>query len=209
MYLLYEKVVNIRRYSYGYGSGILLVGMDPYKFVTRKMSYKMENIATELYELVLRNKKNPNIESTDLSQKFNHCTAIMYYAGANLKRNSPLSTHFDCEYIPTDGSFARKANSQVENIPAVICSIGDPRVLNWKTRNIIKSKWSNDSTFSESYDVDSDTTITIINQLGENPCSDKNIRECSQYQHCGVSFSSESSLQELFIMLLTLNSHML
>ena len=70
----------------------------------------------------------------------------------------------------------RGANSQVENTPAVIYSIGDTRVLNWKKRNIVKSKWSNDSTFSESYDIDSDT-ITIINQLDENPCSDKNIKE--------------------------------
>ena len=89
-----------------------------------------------------------------------------------------------------DGSFSRKASSQAENTSAVIYSIGDCRVLNWKRWNIVKSKWSNDTTFSESYDIDSDT-ITIINQLDENPCSDKNIKERSLYQHGDVNVSGE------------------
>ena len=114
----------------------------------------------------------------------------MYYAGANLKQNSSLGMHCDCIYSPTDGSFARKANSQVENTPTVIYSIRDTRVLNWKKWNIVKSKWSNGSTFSESYDIDSDT-MTIINQLDENPCSDKHIKEHAQYQHGDVNVSGE------------------
>ena len=44
---------------------------------------------------------------------------------------------------------------------------------------------SNDTTFYESYDIDGDT-ITVINQLDKNPCSDKNIKD-SQYQYGGVS----------------------
>ena len=71
----------------------------------------------------------------------------------------------------------------------MICSIGDTRVLSWKKRNIVKSKWSNDSKISESYDIDS-RTITIINQL-DNPCSDKNTNEHAQYQHSGVNVSGE------------------
>ena len=41
-------------------------------------------------------------------------------------------------------------------------------------------------------DIDSDT-ITSINHLDENPCSDKNIKEHSQYQHGGVNVSGEKS----------------
>ena len=40
------------------------------------------------------------------------------------------------------------------------------------------------------YNIDSDTLI-IINQLDENPCSDKNIKEDIQYQHGGVNMSRE------------------
>ena len=68
----------------------------------------------------------------------------------------------------------------------MIYSIRDSRVLNWKKRNIVKSKWSNDTTFTELYNIDSDT-ITTMNQLVENPCSIKNVKEHFQYQHGGVS----------------------
>ena len=105
-----------------------------------KITYEMECIATELHELLLHSTKFLNLESTDLSKKINYYTIIMYYAGANLKQSSSLGMHCDCIYSPTDGSFARKANSQVENTPAVIYSIGDCRVLNLKKQNIVKSK---------------------------------------------------------------------
>ena len=59
-----------------------------------------------------------------------------------------------------------------------------------KKRIIVKSKWSNDSTISELYDINSDT-ITTIDQLDENPCSDKNINKHAQYQHGGVNMSEE------------------
>ena len=80
----------IKRYTYEYGSGISSVRMDPYNIVTRKMIYEMEYIVTELHEILLHNNKFLNPESTDLSQKCNHCTVIMYYTGANLKQNSCL-----------------------------------------------------------------------------------------------------------------------
>ena len=75
-------------------------------------------------------KVNMNLESADLFQKFNHCTFIMYYACANLKQKSSLEMHCDCIYSPIDGSFTRKANSQLENTPAVIYSIRDTISLN-------------------------------------------------------------------------------
>ena len=67
-----------------------------------------------------KTKKFLNLDSADLSQKFNYCTVIMHYASAKLKQNSSLGMHCDCVYSPTDGSFTRKPNYQVENTPAVI-----------------------------------------------------------------------------------------
>ena len=89
------------------------------------MTYQMEYITTELHELLLHNKKFLNLEYVYLSQKCNHCTVIMYYDGANLKKISSLGMYYDCVYSPTDDSFARKANSQVENTSAMIYSIGN------------------------------------------------------------------------------------
>ena len=75
----------IRGYTYGYRSGTSSVGIDPYNFVTRKITYKMEYITTELHELILHNKKFLNLKSADLSQELNHCTVIMYYDCDTLK----------------------------------------------------------------------------------------------------------------------------
>ena len=136
--VIHQSSKLIRRYTYGYGSGTSSVGMDSYNFVTRKMANEMDYIATELHEILLQSQKFLNLESADLSQKFNHCTFIMYYAGANLKQNTSLRMHCDCIYSPTDDSFAKKANSKVENTPAVIYSIGDTRVLNWKKTKYCK-----------------------------------------------------------------------
>ena len=59
-------------------------------------------------------------------------------------------------------------------------------------KNIVKPKWANDTTFSELYDVDSDT-ITIIYQQDKNPRSEKYIKDHSQYQHGRVSVFGEKS----------------
>ena len=53
-----ESSELVRRYTYGYGSGTSSVGMDPYKFVTRKMTYEMEYIATELHEILCTQQQN-------------------------------------------------------------------------------------------------------------------------------------------------------
>ena len=62
------------------------------------------------------------------------------------------------------------------------------------------------TTFSEWYDTESNT-ITIINQLDENPCSDKNVKEHYQYQHGDVNVSGETFYAGVFIVLLSLNRH--
>ena len=46
----------VRRYTYGFGSGTSSVGLDPYNFVTRRMSPEMQYIGTKLHELMKRNR---------------------------------------------------------------------------------------------------------------------------------------------------------
>ena len=41
----------VRRFTYGFSSGTSSVGMDPYNFVTRRMSPEMQYIGTNLHEL--------------------------------------------------------------------------------------------------------------------------------------------------------------
>ena len=136
--MLYTKGSElVRCYTYGYGSGTSSVVMDPYTFDTRKMTNKMEYIATKLHGILLQNKKCLNLQSADLNQKFNHYIVIMYYAVANLKQNSSLGMHYDCIYSPTDGSFATKANAQVKNTPAVVYLIGGYQSIKLEKNGIL------------------------------------------------------------------------
>ena len=46
--------------------------------------------------------------------------------------------HCDYVYSVKDGSFTKNANSQVENTPAVIYTLGDSRILKWRKRTTKK-----------------------------------------------------------------------
>lgn len=94
--------------------------------------------------------------------------------------------HTDCVYSPHDGKFKKQSNSQVENTPALIYSVGDERILNFKRRGMSKAgTWEDDGSFGASYHLNSDTA-TIINSLDEDPLSYKNVSKHSQYQYGGV-----------------------
>ena len=81
------------RYTYGNGTGISSVGMDPSNFVTRPFSPSLHIIARELHLLINSNVQFFNLESLNTSLKFNHCSILMYYAGSELKIESTLGMH--------------------------------------------------------------------------------------------------------------------
>ena len=122
------------RYTYEYGTGLSSVGMDPSNFVTRLFSPSLHIIVRELHMLINSNLQFFNLEPVNTSLKFIHCSILIYYAGSDLKTESTLGMHCDCVYSVKDGSFTKNANSQVENTPAVIYTIGDSRILKWRKR---------------------------------------------------------------------------
>ena len=120
----------------------------------------------------------------------NNHTAILFRSGDDLRPRSSLGIHCDCVYSPITGKFVKMANSQVENTPAVIYSLGDDRVLNYKKRRMVNGKWLDDASFSTSFTLSNDT-VTIINPKDEDPMCPKNIDEHCQYQHGGVSVTGD------------------
>ena len=122
-------------YTYGSGTGISSVGMDRSKFFTRPFTPSLNIIARELHLLINSDVQFFDAESVNTNIKFNHCSILIYYAGSELKTESTLGMHYSCVYSVNDGSFTKNANSQVENTPAVIYSLGDSRILKWRKRN--------------------------------------------------------------------------
>ena len=183
-------------FIYYSGSGTSSVGMDPYIFMTRKMSDTIECMANELHCIIKKNKNLLNMDGVDTSKKFNYYSVILYYADVNLKEKPSLGFHSECVYSPINGDFVTRSSSQVENKPAVIYSIGYSRNLRLKQRKIGLSntghrKWINDTSFNLFYSMGSNT-ITIVNPLDKNSLNQKNVINKQQYIHGGVNITGEN-----------------
>ena len=183
------------RHTYGSGSGTSSVGMDPHNFVTRSLSDEMLCMIEDIHKMLTTSNTLLNMEDVDLISKFNHCTVLLYYAGEGLKKSTSLGYHTDCVYSPVTGDYISKNNSQKENTPAIIYSIGDKRTLNWKHRHVSANDkgrmvWSQPSSNKLSFELDSDT-ITIIHPDDENPKRNNNNESMAQYMHGGVSLTGE------------------
>lgn len=77
---------EVKRYIYGSGSGASSVGMDTCNFVTNKrMTNSMQMLSSEIHNFLRNNKSQFSLETTDISQPFNHCSVVLYYAGSGLK----------------------------------------------------------------------------------------------------------------------------
>ena len=127
--------------------------------------------------------------------RFNHCTVLIYYAGLGLKDKSSLGYHTDCVYSPVSGEYVSNKNTQLENTPAVIYSVGDERELHWKVRKTALSKsgrnvWVMLQNDKMSFKLGPDT-LTVIHPDDENPLSPKNCFDMRQYMHGGVNVSGE------------------
>jgi len=159
---------EIKRYTYGSGSGTSSVGMVTYNFVTRSMPTCMEKLSSDIHTFLTRNKKHLNLETVDMNHKFNHCSVILYYAGSGFNISSKLGGfHSDCVYSTHNGTFVSINNSQVINTPSKIYPLSDSRVLNWRRRTLsndtnVRNHWIGDDTFREHFKLDQDT-ITIVN----------------------------------------------
>ena len=139
-----KEVGNIdgksKRCTYGSGTGSSSVGMDPNNFVTRAFNKDMIAMTNDTHDLLCNNKRLFNMVGVDLSKKFNHCTILIYYAGEGLKKYTSLGYHTDCVYSPSTGKYSSQSNTQEQNTPAVIYSIGDKRRLNWRCRCVVESQ---------------------------------------------------------------------
>ena len=111
-----------------YGSGSSSIATDPNNFITKPFNYYLYQIAACLHELLYYRRSELFLEDVDLSETFNHCTVLLYYAHPNLKHRSSMGMHTDIAYNK-HGMYILTQNSQAENTPTVIITIGDSREL--------------------------------------------------------------------------------
>ena len=100
------------------------------------MSDTTELFVEKLHYIIKINNTLLNMDGVDMSNKFDHCSVILYYTGVNLKEKCSLVFYYDCVFSPINGKFVTISNSQVANTSAVIYSIGVSCNLHWKRRKI-------------------------------------------------------------------------
>ena len=136
------------------------------------------------------------MDLADLSETFNHCTVLLYYAHPNFKKRAKMGYHTDVMYNHK-GIYLEKQNGQKTNTLTVKVNIGDGRKLKWR-RGILtfdpftrRYKWAVDKKWRDNMDINSGT-IVIVNSLDEVPTIDTIIGTMIQYQHGGVIVSGSN-----------------
>ena len=120
-------------YSYESDSDISSVGVGPYNFVIRKNPCSMGYIASAIHAILISNRKQFNLNGVDVIQQYNLCTVIIYYTAKDLTDKPLLGMQSDCVYYVTGGNYMDHSTSQAENNLVVVYSLGDSRVLDWKS----------------------------------------------------------------------------
>ena len=111
--------------------------------MTGPFTHEIYLMATMVHQFVYRNRTRLNLDDAELGECYNYLTIIPYYAGEGLKKESLLSKHCDCTYSVHNGNYIPSANSQVENTPTVVYSLGSTRILQFNRTEIVKGKRGN------------------------------------------------------------------
>ena len=123
-----------KRFTYGNGTGSKPLGIDATKFKTRPFTPEITLMALLLHEFTSINKVRFNLGTVNLGERYNHLAMLFYYVGEGLKKEALLSSHCDCTHSVHTGKYMPSANSQLENTPTVIYSLGSVRDLNFSRR---------------------------------------------------------------------------
>ena len=119
---------------------------------------------------------------------FNHCKILVYNTHIQ-NINCNLSFHSDCKYN-YKGQFKSNLNTQGENTPVIVYSMGDPRTIFYRSRWIVDDKntgkkWNYSKEYISQYELTNNSTF-VLHPSDEKPMI-RNIGEpLSQYQHGNI-----------------------
>jgi hypothetical protein len=136
-----------RIHSYGSGSGAITVGTHPSHQIPRLMTSQMRIISNMINKLIVDLHDKRAIPPTRILP-FNHCS-ILFYCHKTPNTSSPkmLGFHTDNVYS-SEGRFNVSKNTQMENTPTCVLTIGNTRNLhfqkqcNYKGIKSGRRKWS-------------------------------------------------------------------
>ena len=175
------------RVTYGPTSVTGSLSIDPRRYTTKAMSVEMFQFGLCLKQYVKRQFQKQQRSSLIFDCELNHCTVLIYNTHSD-NINCKLSYHCDCEY-DHNGNF-KDRNTQGENTPVIVFSMGDSRKINFRKRTIIQGKnyhnlWENVETPIHEVDLH-DNSIFVLHPDDEKPIIRKVSENLSQFQHGNV-----------------------
>lgn len=176
-----------KRVTYGPTDIRGCLAMDPRSYSTKEMSTQMYELGQELKRFVKEKFECQHKSSKMFDCELNHCTILVYNCHTH-DINCKLSYHCDCEYDHS-GEFM-KNNSQGENTPVIVYSMGDSRELCFRKRMAIdggnhRKCWH---IVNEPYCKFSlhDNSIFVLHHDDEKPVVRYSGEYLSQFQHGNV-----------------------
>ena len=139
-----ERKQDGSRSCYGNGSGSLSVGTHPDHLQTRDMTRDMKIISKEIIDILNRNDLGQQLKIDSL----NHCTVLFYYHKNSNSPDKMLGFHTDNIYSKA-GKFSNERNSQSENTPTCVLTIGDSRNLHFQQQKDTVFERSNHKRWKE------------------------------------------------------------
>ena len=112
--------------TYGNGTGSSTVGTHPDHVITRVMPPDLVKVADHIFAVV----KSLNLSGMTV-EPFNHCTVLFYFHKSRRSSNAMLGFHTDNVYS-MKGLFIPAYNTQKENTPTCILTVGTQRELHFQ-----------------------------------------------------------------------------
>ena len=137
---------KLERVTYGPTSLTGVLSTDSRVYSTKPMSTLMYNLGVCLKDFAIKQFKRQHKSIGIFGCQFNHCTILTYNVHSH-NVNHKLTYHCDCEYSH-NGKCNSLDNSQGENTPVIVYSLGDSRTLYFRRRRVIyenklKKHWEN------------------------------------------------------------------
>lgn len=181
----------IQRYTYGPILSTGTLSIDPRQFSTKVMSEHMYKLGNILLTYIKGQIGNGVVDQSIFHFDMNHCTVLIYRSqekNVNIKLPYHCDSHYD-----RHGKFLG-SNTQGENTPVIILTLGDKRNL-YLTKRYYKSKekkWVVEKRHLKQFILD-DKSIFFLHPDDEYPRIRNKGEEISQIQH-GVFRFEEGSL---------------
>jgi hypothetical protein len=195
-----DDALYLTRATYGTGSGSNSVATDRRKNQTKQLSCAMDKVGDGIHKNLQR-RTAKYFRAMDLSEGFNSVSILLYMGSDVISKctESTIGYHSDAEYN-SKGQFS-KHNSQKENTPVVVLTLGDQRTLHMKKRKVkLDGGWMpyNGNELLHDYVLQSGS-IFVLDPADEIPKTrGRENQPLSQFQHGGVKLTKGLSIAIIF-----------